>query len=317
MNLRQLEVLRALVESGTTTGAAQRVRLTQSAVSRSLAGLEAELGFRIFDRVKHRLVLSEEGTAFFQEAERLLSGLDELQNFAREIREERWARLRIVAMPTVAYGLLPEALTRFLRLHERVSVSVEIRRRAEVTRWVAGRQFDVGFARLPIEYPGVTSQHLITVRAIAAVPANHKLARLTSIAPSDLEHVELIGLASDTIVQSKINAYFQEHGVAPKVKIDSSSLLSVCQFVAAGLGCGIVDPFAAGPAKAEGIAFRPLRPELRIEYGTLFRRHRTPSPLVRDLCAHVKAVAIELNEPMGYPVSVREAFSPPRAGASP
>jgi DNA-binding transcriptional LysR family regulator len=143
------------------------------------------------------------------------------------------------------------------------------------------------------------------------------LARLTSIAPSDLEHVELIGLASDTIVQSKINAYFQEHGIAPKVKIDSASLLSVCQFVAAGLGCGIVDPFAAGAAKADGIAFRPLRPELRIEYGTLFRRHQTPSPLIKDLCAHVKAVALELNECTAYPVNVRRASSLPRAGAGP
>src|SRR6516165_1029836 len=112
MNLRHLEILRAVVEGGTATAAAQRVRLTQSAVSRSIAALEQEIGFRLFDRIKQRLVLTKEGGAFFQETERLLSGLDELQNVAGEIRDRTFARLRLVAMPAIAHGLLPVALAR-------------------------------------------------------------------------------------------------------------------------------------------------------------------------------------------------------------
>jgi DNA-binding transcriptional LysR family regulator len=295
MNLRHLEVLRAVVETGTATAAAQRVLLTQSAVSRSIAVLEQEIGFRLFDRVKQRLVLTEEGTAFFGETERLLSGLDELQNIATEIREKRFARLRIVAMPAIAHGLLPEALARFQKSHPRLSVSVEIRRRAEVTRWVAGRQFDVGFAALPANYPGVTSQHLVAVAAVVAVPSSHKLARLKNISASELQKEELIGLGSDAMVQSKINSYFQQRGIVPKMTIDSSSLLSVCHFVAAGLGCGIVDPFTASSAKSHQITFRPLKPELKIDYGTLLQKHHTITPLIKDLCAQVRAVAIDLN----------------------
>jgi DNA-binding transcriptional LysR family regulator len=292
MNLRHLQVLRAIVEGGTATAAAQRVLLTQSAVSRSIATLELEVGFRLFDRIKQRLVLTEEGAAFVQEAERLLSGLDELHNVAREIREKRFARLRLVAMPAIAHGLLPEALARFQKAHPRLSVSVEIRRRAEVTRWIAGRQFDVGFAALPANYPGV---HLITVAAVAALPSNHRLARSASITALQLQKEELIGLASDTVVQSKISTYFQERGIVPKVKIDSSSLLSVCHFVAAGLGCGIVDPFTASSVKSEQIAFRPLSPELKIEYGMLFQKHHSTTPLIRDFCSHVRTIAAELN----------------------
>jgi DNA-binding transcriptional LysR family regulator len=295
MNLRHLQVLRAIVEAGTATAAAQRVLLTQSAVSRSIAALELEVGFRLFDRIKQRLVLTEEGATFVQEAERLLSGLDELRSVAREIREKRFARLRLVAMPAIAHGLLPEALARFQRAHPRLSVSVEIRRRAEVTRWIAGRQFDVGFAALPANYPGVISQHLITVAAVAALPSNHRLARSASITALQLQKEELIGLASDTMVQSKISSYFQERGIVPKLKIDSSSLLSVCHFVAAGLGCGIVDPFTASSVKNEQIVFRPLSPELKIEYGTLFQKHHTTTPLIRDLCSQVRTVAAELN----------------------
>jgi len=299
MNLRHLDVLRAVVQSGTATGAANRVYLTQSAVSRAIAGLEQQLGFRIFDRIKQRLVLTEQGTAFFQEAERLLSGLDELQNVAREIREKRIARLRIVAMPALAYGVLPGALARLEKTHPRISVSVEIRHRAEVTRWVAGRQFDVGFAGLPVDYPGVVSQPLVAVKAVAAIPAsNHKLSRMKNVSAVDLGREDMIGLGSDTMVQSKVVSYFHKHNLAPRVKIETTSLLSVCRFVASGLGCGIVDPFTASASLSDRIVFRPMRPELTIEYGVLFQRQQTPTPLINELCALVRAVAVELNGKM-------------------
>src|SRR5262249_28048746 len=156
--------------------------------------------FRIFERIKQRLILTEEGTAFFQEAERLLSGLDELQNVARDIREKRIARLRIIAMPALAHGVLPIVLARLERSHAKLSVSVEIRPRGEVTRWVAGRQFDIGFASLPTDYPGVVSQPLVAVKAVAALPAGHKLARAKSIAAVDLGQEEMIGLGADTMI---------------------------------------------------------------------------------------------------------------------
>jgi DNA-binding transcriptional LysR family regulator len=296
INLRHLDVLRAVVQTGTATGAAHRVYLTQSAVSRAIAGLEHQLGFRIFDRIKQRLVLTEQGTAFFQEAERLLSGLDELHNVARDIREKRIARLRIVAMPALAHGVLPIALARLEEAHPQISVSIEIRHRAEVTRWVAGRQFDVGFAGLPVDYPGVVNQPLVAVKALAAIPAsNRKLARMKSIAASDLAKEEMIGLGADTMVQSRVSSYFHKHNLAPKVKIESTSLLSVCHFVAAGLGCGIVDPFTASAAMSDKIVFRPMRPELTLEYGALFQRQQTPTPLIVEVCALVKSVANELN----------------------
>src|SRR5262249_12863352 len=162
----------------------------------------------------------------------LLSGLDELQNVAGEIRDKTFARLRLVAMPAIAHGLLPGALARFQKTHPRLSVSVEIRRRAEVTRWIAGRQFEVGFAALPANYPGVISQHLITAAAVVALPCNHRLVQHNSITPSQLQKEDLIGLGSDALVQSKIGSYFQERGFVPRLKIVSSSLLSVCHFVA-------------------------------------------------------------------------------------
>jgi DNA-binding transcriptional LysR family regulator len=296
MNLRHLEVLKAVVETGTATGAAQRVLLTQSAVSRAISGLEQEIGFRLFDRVKKRLILSAEGLAFFQETERLLSGLDELQSAAREIREKRFARTRIIAMPAIAYGLLPDALARLGKTYPQLTASVDISRRGDVTRWIAGGRYDVGFAGLPVNYPGVSFRHLVSVNAVAAVPRGHKLAKMQSIPVNALAAEQLIGLDTTTMVQSKINGYFERHDLSAKVAVESSSLLSVCHFIAAGLGCGIVDPFSASVASGEKIVFRPLKPKLEIEYGVLFPRDRVPNEIVQSLCDHVAAIAKEFDK---------------------
>lgn len=291
MDLKELHAFRAVVEAGTVTRAATRLRLTQPAVSRILAGLEAELRFKLFERSKQRLILSPEGAAFFRETERLLANAEELQDAARNIRDGRLSRIRIVAMPALAHGLLPEALAAFKTSHPRLSVSVDVRRRAEVTRWVAGRQFDLGLAALPVDYPGVSSRKLAACRAIVAIPRGHRLAKRATVSIKDLSRESLIGLGTDALIQTRINRLFERNGGVPPLAIETSSLLAVCHFVASGFGCGIVDPFTAYAARDPGTEFRPLEPALHLEYGVLWEKDQALSAPLAALCGHLATVA--------------------------
>ena len=294
MELKELLAFRAIVEAGTVTKAAVRLRLTQPAVSRILGGLETEIGFKLFERNKKRLVLSPEGTAFLREAERLLANAEELDEAARDIRDGRLSRIRIVAMPALAHGLLPEALASFRKGHPRLSVSVDVRRRAEVTRWVAGRQFDIGLAALPVDYPGISSRKLVSCRAIVALPRAHPLARKRSVSVNHMKGESLVGLGADAMIQDKINRYFARRGGAPPLAIDTSSLLAVCHFVASGLGCGIVDPFTAHAASHPALAFRPLEPALTLEYGILWEKDHSLSTSLDSLCSELAIAAARI-----------------------
>ena len=102
MKLRQLEALRAVVASGTTTQAADLLGLTQSAISRLISQLETELGLNIFDRRHGRLRITPEGQHFYDVVKKVLSSVDQITATARDIRTLKTGALRIIAMPALA-----------------------------------------------------------------------------------------------------------------------------------------------------------------------------------------------------------------------
>jgi DNA-binding transcriptional LysR family regulator len=291
VDLKKLRTFRAVAQAGSATRAATRLRLTQPAVSRILAGLEAELQFKLFKRDAQRLSLSRDGAAFLREAERLLASAEELNEAARHIRNGRLSRIRIVAMPTLAHGLVPAALAGLKKRHPLLSISVDMRRRAEITSWMTGRQFDLGLAMLPVDYPGLTSRKFASCHAMVGVAKRHRLAKQSTISIKDLAQEPLIGFSMDTIMQAKINQMFERHGGLPPLAIDTSSSLAACHFVASGLGCSIVDCFAAYATRHLDIRFRPLEPALQYEYGVLWEKDQLLSPLLNELCTELSEAA--------------------------
>lgn len=104
MKLRQPEAMRAVVARATTTHAADVLGLTQSAVSRLIMQLEAELGVSLFERRHGRLLLTPEGQHVFDVAQRVLDGVDQLTATARDVRTLRSGALRFISMPALATG---------------------------------------------------------------------------------------------------------------------------------------------------------------------------------------------------------------------
>jgi DNA-binding transcriptional LysR family regulator len=93
MNLRQLEVFRAVIETGSVTRAADRLHVTQPAASKMLAQFERELGFLAFTRVRKRLTPTPEATAVYREVERTFASIDYLERFASDLRGMRQGRI--------------------------------------------------------------------------------------------------------------------------------------------------------------------------------------------------------------------------------
>src|SRR6185369_3952341 len=117
MRLRYLQALRGVMETGTVTEAARRLGRTQPQVSRLLGALEAELGFNLFIRKGRRLLPTSEGTAFYQQAERILSGWDDIATIAEDIRTRREPKLRLITQPYLAHALMPATFAAFVAKH--------------------------------------------------------------------------------------------------------------------------------------------------------------------------------------------------------
>lgn len=114
MNLRQLEILRAVIRHHTTVAAAEELALSQPAISNALKAMEAQAGFTLFERVNNRLFPTPEAMTLYEESEAIFALHARLENRVRDLREQKTGHLSIVATPPLAYSIIPPTLSGFL-----------------------------------------------------------------------------------------------------------------------------------------------------------------------------------------------------------
>jgi DNA-binding transcriptional LysR family regulator len=288
-NHRQLEAFQAVMEAGSVTAAAERMLITQPAVSRLIRDLEQGLGFELFERRKGRLTATVEARFLHEEVQRSFMGLDKIIQIAGDIRTLNAGSLRIAAMPALAYALLPRVIGKFSAAHPNVGISLQIRSSAKVLEWIASQQFDVGFAATQQTHLAVEQEPLLDARFVTVLPARHRLRDKPLITPRDLENENFISLGPELDVRRKIDEIFAEAGVARHLTIDSQLSFAVCTMVASGIGVSLVEPVTASEFLDRGIVMRPFEPELRYQYDLLFPLYRARSKAARRFIEMVRS----------------------------
>lgn len=151
MTIRHLRVFQAVCAAGSVTGAAEALYMTQPAVSRAVRELEEETGLRLFDRLSHRLCLTQAGALYLEKVGRLLALYGELEEGAAAF--ERRAPLRLGSSITIANDALPSLLRQFAARCPDTPVQVTVERAAEVIRLLEAGGVDMAFVEGPAEGP--------------------------------------------------------------------------------------------------------------------------------------------------------------------
>lgn len=296
MRLRYLQALRGVMETGTVTGAALRLHRTQPQVSRLIANLEQELGFKIFARHKRRLTPTMEGRVFYREAERILTDFDGISNVIRDLRRNDEPRLHIIAQPFLVQSLVPAALTTFVQREPRLRYSLDVGSRADVHRWFEGQTIDMGIAALPVGHELVIrSQPFATAGVVAILPRGHRLAKKQVLDARDLANEPFIGLKPYTLLRKEIDRLYSALGLHLNIRCEASSGGSVCQLVAQGLGVSIEDPLLARGFERRGLVIRELQPSFALTYGFLFPIAQEPSSITLQFAETLAETAYRLD----------------------
>ena len=269
MKIRQLEAMRAVVATGTTTQAAEIMGLTQSAVSRLISQLEDDLGFSLFDRHRGRLAITPEGQEFFNAAERILDEVDQIRDTADNIRTHGAGTLRIAAMPAIGTCMLPRPLKMLQDDYERLNVVVHLKTRSELQHAVADRQYDVGLATLPIADQGLVVEPLCRVRSVLIMPLGHRLAKKRVVSADDLVGEKFVSLSSDTVMRYRTEELFTRLKIDRQLAVEAQSTILMGNLVELGLGVAVVHPFVAEHFAGK-VEIRPFEPAIEVSYGLVF-----------------------------------------------
>jgi DNA-binding transcriptional LysR family regulator len=203
LTIRHLQVFEALMEAGSVSRAAERMNLTQPAVSVALSNLEKDLGFRLFHRSKGYFAPTDEAELLHAEAELALLAVERFRARAREIALGAVGGVTVASNGACAINFLPKLIADFRRSHPGVHIDLKVRSSRQVASWVAGGQIDVGLLDAPVPVAGVDA-HIFRLPCVCIMREDDPLCDLARIGPADLAGRSIIAITGDHSVDRQI-----------------------------------------------------------------------------------------------------------------
>ncbi|MGE0805412.1 MAG: LysR substrate-binding domain-containing protein [Burkholderiaceae bacterium] len=258
MDFKQIETFRSVMQTRSMTVSAAALHTSQPNVSRLIAKLERELGFKLFQRVGLRLVPTPEAEALYQEVQRSFVGLAAIREAAGTIRELGTGGLKIAASPALSIGVLPPALQRFRQRRPDVGVTVHTSDSATVCKWTSSGFCDFGLASFIPEMSELVGELMHRENGLCLVPSDHRLARKRRILASDLDGECFISLGGADRSRAEIDAAFKPD--RRRLTIETPYATTICTMVSLGLGVSVVNPLVVRSLPLPNVTARPFSP---------------------------------------------------------
>ena len=295
VELRDLECFVAAAEELNFTRAAERVFITQPALSQKIAQLERKLGVPLFERGPKGVALTAAGGVMLEGARRLLAGAAELVRGVREAGGAEAARVRLGYVEYALQQIVSPILATLVRNHPGVGVERIEMPSFEIAGALADRRIDVGFGMLPIAGPGVRTRLMARGEWLAVMSDGHPLASAADLALASLagEPLLLFARALNPRVFDALVDRCRAAGFEPNVVYQGVQVHVGPRMAAEGLGVLVIASWAL-PDLPPGVVARPVRDVgLRLSLAVAWRADDA-SPVTRTLVeaavAHSRAL---------------------------
>jgi DNA-binding transcriptional LysR family regulator len=263
LNLRQIEVFRAIMLAGSVSGAGRMLHVSQPAISRMLSLTEDRLGFKLFERQRTRLFPTAEAKRLFTEVEGLYRGVERVNDLARNLARSGAGSLRIVASATYGERLIPITLQRLLQRNPGVQVSCRNVTYDELTARFLTGDADIGISMTAPGHANLKAVELGRDALVCILPASHPLARQPVVRPQDLPGTSWIGYPPVAPL-GRVLAQWMGPEAAASAAIEVHSPVTAIAFAQQGLGAALVVGWSLPPALSEGMVLRPVEPDASV-----------------------------------------------------
>ncbi len=275
--LRHMEVFRAVMITGSASGAARMLFISQPAVSRLLGHMEASLGVTLFHRTGGKLVPTAQARLLLDEVNRVHDAAVRVDSFVTNLAKKASGTLKLACSPSLGLNLLPQFIGEFLEEFPQVHVHFHTTLIQDVPMELLSGKTDLVVSVLPIENPNLSSEALIKGRMVCAIPADHPLAEHHSVSLADLEQHRLILYSRSIPFGQLMVAASERYGYVLTPAIDVPRAELACSLVNEGIGIAIVDQFSVASHGWRNIVVRPLEEEIPISVSLVRSKFTPPS----------------------------------------
>ncbi|MBI2770696.1 MAG: LysR family transcriptional regulator [Burkholderiales bacterium] len=301
MRLRHIEVFNAVMLTGSVSGAARLINVTQPAVSRTLQHAEIQLGFALFQRTKNRLVPSSEALALYPHIERLFADLEDVQRLAATLKAcKDLKEIRVVSILALGHEVLPRAVKVFSEKFPDVGVTFKALHSPQIVSALVLQEADVGFLYSPAAHPALSQESLGHAAIMCVAPKGMlpaKVLKKNSVTLQELARLQVIGLDTTDPLGLTLGAACRDAGVGLSSRITVQTYHAALALAHHGLGVALVDgctALSANPALADVV---PLEPGVPVPIHALRPAGRPSSVAIRFFTRAVQQVLAEALTP--------------------
>lgn len=281
LRFRQLQAFHAVIDTGTVTGAARQLGISQPGISNLLALLEAQTSLKLFERLHGRLVPTPEAELLYHEVDTVVRGLDQVTQTMLDLQNKQVGQLQVASQHSMSFGFVPKLISRFAKDRPELKISFQSQYSSKIQEWVTSGLFEIGICELPLLYDNL-NVYPLHVETQLALHESNPLTRHEVLTPNFLEHEPFIVMGPDHMTHRRLREAFHNAGIPMKVRVHSHLFKNLLSFVKEGMGVSILDRFVLDYDFEGGFVTRPFRPTILMDMAVITSKARPMSQVGQE-----------------------------------
>lgn len=253
LTMRQIEVIRAIMVTGSIAGAARLLHVSAPGISRLMKYSEDSLGVRLFDRRAGRYVPTSEARNIFDLLDTLHRKIEDLQSAIADLGRGKSQELCIASVPSIANVMVPRAIARVRQRYPDLGLDVNILKIEEAIDYLLLGRGELVAISSRFDHPLIEFELLASGKLLCIVPETSPLAAREKITPEEMAEHPLIGINPKDPYGAIMAGMFTNNGLDYRMNVKARFGTTVCSLVAAGLGIAIIDEFTVAHGMVRGL----------------------------------------------------------------
>jgi DNA-binding transcriptional LysR family regulator len=251
LTLRQIEIVRAIMVTGSISGAARLLNVTQPGISRALKHLESSLGLSLFIRQGGRYVPAAEARDIFNQVQEVYAKLENLRSSVHRLQRGYNVELSIGSVPSIAQSMVPIALAELKKQFPDIKMNVELLKIEEAIDYLMLRKGELACMSYKFEHPSIEFMPLARGTLVCIAERSHPLAARQQVSISEIAQFPLIGIEPGDPYGRIMAGLFESNALPYDIVIRARFGSTVIGLVKQNLGIAVLDSFTVRDLHAE------------------------------------------------------------------
>jgi DNA-binding transcriptional LysR family regulator len=290
LTLRQIEIVRAIMVSGSIAGAARLLNVSQPGISRAMKHLESSLGIRLFVRKAGRYMPSDEATAVFEQINEVHRKIDDLHFTITRLERGQSVELSLGSVPSIANVMVPRAVVAMRERYADLKLNIEIVKIEEAVDYLMLGRGEMAFMSYRLEHPALLFEPLASGRLVFIVAPEHEAADRTSISAREIARYPLIGIDPNDPYGRIMASLFERAGVDYTIPVKARFGTTVIALVERNAGVAVLDTFSVAGMANDRIRTIPIEDDTHFQTYVATRRDVTLTSFAEKFIAEMRSI---------------------------